>query len=260
MGFAHRTWRPASTHAKAISKWVSSGVKMVTTSPLFMREMAARKAWGSKATSSAGSVVMVRSISLYAAPIFRAMVSRTAGMRSPTASTRTILSISPRRRMSVNVMATTPAGLSGAAPAAVNTHLVEVGGRGEEKGQRGRAGWAAPTGGRQNINKMSTVVDWRTRRGTALEPGETRALTDAPRGVLPCADHERADGHLYRSLGGSVPPRVPGRLQISAAPRWHCSPATPRSGQPRRAGAHPDDADRGWPSEAVTFHRAPQEI
>jgi hypothetical protein len=51
------------------------------------------------------------------------MVSRTAGMRPPTASTSTILPILPRRRRSVKVMATTPAGLSGAAPAAVNTHL-----------------------------------------------------------------------------------------------------------------------------------------
>ena len=61
----------------------------------------------------------------------------------PTASTRTILAILPRRRRSVKVMATTPAGLSGAAPAAVNTHLRGGGdgvggGAGTARGERGR--------------------------------------------------------------------------------------------------------------------------
>ena len=52
------------------------------------------------------------------------MVSRTTGMRVPTASHRTISPTNPRLLMSANVMATTPAGLSGAAPASVNTQPV----------------------------------------------------------------------------------------------------------------------------------------
>jgi len=52
------------------------------------------------------------------------MVSRTAGILVPTASAKNISLILPRRFKSVNVIATTPAGLSGAAPAAVNTDPV----------------------------------------------------------------------------------------------------------------------------------------
>ena len=97
---------------------------MVTTSPLFMSLIASRNACGSNATSSAGNVRIVRSMSLYAAPILRAMVSRAARTRAPETSQSTMPSITPRRRRSAKVMATTPAGLSGAAPASVKTHLV----------------------------------------------------------------------------------------------------------------------------------------
>ena len=67
---------------------------------------------------------MRTSMSLYASAIFARIVSRTVGMRVPTASTRTMSSTRPRLRRSANVIATTPAGLSGAAPAAVPTQPV----------------------------------------------------------------------------------------------------------------------------------------
>jgi hypothetical protein len=61
---------------------------------------------------------------LYFSAIFIRMVSRTAGILVPTASAKNISLILRRRFKSVNVIATTPAGLSGAAPAAVNTDPV----------------------------------------------------------------------------------------------------------------------------------------